>query len=245
MRVRNDLAVGEFAHLVADLFERLVHAAVARGRGVVSADQLGQPGAIGGRIAGRRQRFERRTEPRRHVGRVEAEIDRTHEFALAYRDAPDHLRQIFAEPDAHDQFLDLVETPRLAHAGGIDRELPHRLRIGCEPGKPMRGALLAVEQACRNPPLRRNARAHLVDCIGQDRFERPGGFMSDADEIGNRFCTQRSNCHGNLRKSRFRAAANDYFNAPKPSSRQGRTVVFARDPPAPKDLAKPASIGKG
>ena len=84
----------------------------------------------------------------------EAEIGGPHDLALADRDAAENLRQIFAEPDADQQLFDLGEPPARLHARGIGGELPHRLDVGREPGEPVGGALLAVEQASDDAGLR-------------------------------------------------------------------------------------------
>ncbi len=77
----------------------------------------------------------------------EPEIGQPHDLALAHRNAAEDLREIFAEPDADEQLLDLAEAAGRMHALGIGGELADRLDIGREPGEPVGGALLAVEDA--------------------------------------------------------------------------------------------------
>ena len=76
----------------------------------------------------------------------QAQIARPHHLALAHRNAADDLGEVFAERDAHEMFLDFAERAVGDHALGVGGELAHRLDIGCEPGQPVGGALLAIEQ---------------------------------------------------------------------------------------------------
>ena len=113
---------------------------------VGAAHQLDEPRAAHRRVAGRDQHLDlgraRAPRPRRR----QAEIGRAHDLALAHRNAAEDLREVFAEPDADQQFLDLAEPAGRLHALGIGGELAHRLDIGREPRQPVGGALLAVEQ---------------------------------------------------------------------------------------------------
>ena len=106
------LAVGELAHLVADGFERVVEAAGAD-RGVMAgAHQLDQARAVLRGVAGGDQRVDLGRHARGNRGGGQAEIGRAHDLALADRNAAEDLREIFAEPDADEQFLDLARAGR-------------------------------------------------------------------------------------------------------------------------------------
>ena len=72
VRMRRDLAVGEFAHLVADRLERLVEPAVADGRAVLLAHQRDEPRAVLRGVAGRDQLLDRGRHARRDLRRAQA-----------------------------------------------------------------------------------------------------------------------------------------------------------------------------
>ena len=132
LRVADHLAVGEFAHFLADRFQRLVEAAGAD-RGVVArAHQFDQPGAPLRGIAGGDQTLDVRIEAGRNLRRGKPEIARPHHFALAHRNAADDLGEIFAERDAHQMFFDLAERaggrPCARHRRRAGARPPHRWR---------------------------------------------------------------------------------------------------------------------
>ena len=153
--MRNDLARGELAHLLADRFQRVVESAIADHGLVLLADQFDQARAPRGGVAVRDQSFDRWRHAARRRPRRQAEIGQAHDLALAHRDAAEDLRQIFADADPDDQFFDLAERPFGLHPFGISRELPQRLDISREPGEAVRRALFAIEErrlrSCRRP----------------------------------------------------------------------------------------------
>ena len=103
-------------------------------------------------------------------GGVEAEVGGPHDLALAHGNAARDLREIFAEPDLDEEFLDLAERAGVMQPLGIGRELADRLDIGREPGEAMGGALLAIEQALDRMALDRDPRAHGRDRVAQHRL---------------------------------------------------------------------------
>ena len=108
MRLRHDLAVGELAHLVAHRRQHLVEPAVADGDVVRWRHQFDQPRAA--LLAAGHQPFERAGAARSTTARrCKPEVGRAHDLALAHRNAAQHLRQIFAEPDSDQQLLDLAK----------------------------------------------------------------------------------------------------------------------------------------
>ena len=113
-----------------------------------------------------------------------AEIARPHQLALAHRNAADDLGEIFAERDAHEVFLDLAERAGAGHAFGIGGELAHRLDIGGEPGQPVGGALLAIEQAADRLACHHHPLAHLGHGIGQQGIEGGGRLAAEFDQVG-------------------------------------------------------------
>ena len=181
--VADHLAVGKLAHFLADRFQRVVEAAGAD-RGVVAlAHQFDQAGAALRGIAVDDQALDVALDARGNLRGREAEIARPHQFALAHRNAADDLRQIFAERDAHQQFLDLAERAGLGHAFGIGRELAHRFNVGGEPGQPVGGALLAVEQAGNRLAGDGHPFAHLGHRVREQGIERGGCFPAQLDQI--------------------------------------------------------------
>src|SRR5262249_3550991 len=82
-----------------------------------------------------------------------------------------NLGEIFADPDLDEQFLDLAQGTGRIHPLGIGRKLPHRFDIGREPGKAVRGALLAVEQPVDHLMIYRDALAHRHRCVCEQRLD--------------------------------------------------------------------------
>src|SRR5262249_28879699 len=101
----------------------------------------------------------------------EADIGGTHDLALTHGNAALNLGEIFADPDLDEQFLDLAQGTGRMHPLGIGRKLPHRFDIGREPGKAVRGALLAVEQAVDHLVIYRDALAHSPRCVCDHRCD--------------------------------------------------------------------------
>ena len=172
--VRLDFAVGKLAHLFADRAERFLETAIAHGRVVVLTHQLDQAGAAFD-IAGH-ERFERASEPLGDRQARQPDIGRADDLALAHRNAALDLREIFADPDLDDEFLDLAERAGVVHPLGVGRELAHRFDISGEPGKSVRGALLAIEQTVDGAILDRDKLAHRDLRLRKQRFGCPGGF---------------------------------------------------------------------
>jgi len=165
LRVRHHFAVGELAHFLADRIEGVVETAVADG-GVVAMDhQFDQPGAVRDRVAGADQPFHRGVQAGADLFAGEPEIERAHELALAHRNAAEDLGEVFTDPDADDELLDVAEAPGLRHALRIGGELPDRVRISGEPGEAMGGALLAVEQPPNGAALDAHTAANLDDRV--------------------------------------------------------------------------------
>ena len=158
MGVRRDLAVGEPAHLVADLLERIVEQAIADRRGRLRRHQLDQSGTVGRRIAGRDRRFERRRDPRRHLVGAKPDVAQAHDLALAHRNAAEDLGEILGDPDAHQQVFGLAEAAGVTCTHRVGGKLTHRLHIRGKPRKAMGGALLAVEHAGDGAAIGRDTR---------------------------------------------------------------------------------------
>ena len=114
----------------------------------------------------------------------QSQIGGPHHLALAHRDAARNLRDIFSEPDANEQLLGLAKRSLAGHARGIGGKLTHRLRIGREPGEPMGGALLAVEQAADDMAFHRHPLAHFGRRVGQQGIEGRARLVGELDQIG-------------------------------------------------------------
>ena len=147
LRVRRDAVVGELAHLLADRVERIVEPAGADRRIVMLPDQLDEAGAARRGVAGGDEMLDGGRHARRDRGRRQPEIGQAHDLALAHRNAADHLGEIFAGADAHQEFLDLAEIAGRRQPQRISLKLPDGLDIGRKPSKPVRGALFAIEYA--------------------------------------------------------------------------------------------------
>ena len=118
-----------------------------------------------------------------NLRRRKAEVARPHQFALAHRNPADDLGEIFAERDAHEVFLDLAERAGADHPFGIGGELAHGLHIGGEPGQPVGGALLAIEQAGDRVAFHHHPLAHLGHGIGQQGIEGGGRLAAEFDQL--------------------------------------------------------------
>ena len=75
-----------------------------------------------------------------------AKLVQPHDLALAHHHAAEELRGIFGGADLREQRLHLAEAAFVRHAAGIARHLAQRLDIGRDPGKAVRGVLLALER---------------------------------------------------------------------------------------------------
>ena len=165
---------------------------------MVRAHQLDQTGAPLRGIAVDDQAFDVAFDARGNLRRRQTEVARPHQFALAHRNAADDLREIFAERDAHEVFLDLAERAGRDHPFGIGGELAHGLHIGGEPGQPMGGALLAVEQAAVRLAGDNHPLAHLGHGVGQQGIERGGRLTAEVDQIEFGGGARDGDGHGNL-----------------------------------------------
>ena len=178
---RHDLAVGEFAHLVADRIERVVEPGGTDRRVVLLAHQFGKPRAALRRITVSDQMLDRRIQARRHRGRRKPEIGQPDDLALAHRNATEDLRQIFAGADAHQKLLDLAEIVRRRKPLRIGRELAERLHIGREPGQAVGGALLAIERARIGLAIPHHLLGDRPAGIGEQGFD--GGPPGQFDQL--------------------------------------------------------------
>src|SRR5690242_3179249 len=96
LRASDHLAIGEFAHLVADRVQRLVKSATADRNAVVLAYQFDQARAPLGGIAVGKEALDHRIDACSNLSRRQAEIGRAHNFALAHRNAANDLGNILA-----------------------------------------------------------------------------------------------------------------------------------------------------
>ena len=183
MRVRHDLAFGELAHLVADRLERLVEAAIADGRAMMLAHQVGKPRAVFRGVASRDQFLDFRRDAVRNLFELQSKIARAHHLALAHRNAAEHLREVFAKSDPDEELFQLAEAPGFAHPLRIGGELAQRLGIGRKPRQPVRGALLAVDQFGGDAAVSGDARPDGPRRIGKQRVhcaDRRTGILDQA-----------------------------------------------------------------
>ena len=142
----------------------------------------------------------------RDGARVEAEIGRPHQLALAHQDAARHLRQEFAGADAHQQLLDLAEAALLAHPLRIGGKLADRLDIGREPGEPVGRSLLAIEEPLDEMVLDHHALAHGRGCLGKQFLRRARCLARQRDQLHASIAAL-GFAQSRLRAARRRAAA--------------------------------------
>ena len=165
--VRHHLAFGKLAHLLAHRHQRFV-VGPADGEVVEVAQQAHQPRAP--LVVAGHQGFDRTREPRRHAGGAQTEIGRAHDLALTHRDAARDLRQEFADPDRDHQLLRFAQRAGVMGALGKGGHLTDAFDIGGEPGQPVGGALLALEQPLDGVGVDSDARTHGRRRVPQDRF---------------------------------------------------------------------------
>ena len=181
--LRCDFAVGELAHLLADRFERVVEAAITDRRVAVYAHQFGEPRAARRRVAGADQVLDCRRHVRRDRGSGQAEIGGPRDLALAHGNAAEHLRQIFAGADAHDQLLGLAEAAGGCKPLGIGGELAHRLDIGRKPGEAVGRALFPVEHTRQLAAFDRDAVSDRARRIGEQGFDGADRLSQRCDQF--------------------------------------------------------------
>ena len=127
--------------------------------------------------------LDRGIHPRRHRGRTKPEVGEPHDLALAHRNAADDLRQIFAGADADQKLLDFAEIPDRRKPLRVGRELPQRLDIGREPGKPVGGALLAIERARDRPALAHHPLGDRPACVGEQGIDGVDRLVQRPDQF--------------------------------------------------------------
>ena len=178
--VRNDLGVGESAHLRADCLEGLVEAGVADHAFPCFPDQSGEGGAVFPRVAGGDQRLDRLVTKRRDLVGSEAEVGEAHEFALIHRDGAEDLIEIFPKPDARQQLFGLAESAVLLHTVGVGRHFLDCFDIGGKPGQPVDGMLFSFNLVSAQLAVFAHPVAHRVERAVQQAL---GGEMGVAGKV--------------------------------------------------------------
>src|SRR5215469_11631964 len=169
LRERRHALVGELAHFFADRIQRLIEPAVADRRVLALAHQFDQPRPARRRIPGGNEMLDGRIEPRRNRRRVQSKVGQAHDLALAHGNAAEHLRQIFAGANSHQQFLDFAEYAAVGKPLRVLGELANGLDIGRKPGEPVGRALLAVESARHQAAVDCHALAYRAAGITEQR----------------------------------------------------------------------------
>ena len=183
LRVADHFAIGELTHFLADRFQRLVEATDADRRVMALAHQRHQARAPLGGVAAGDQALDHRIDAGGDLRRRQAEVARPHHLTLAHGNAADNLSDIFAEPDANQMLLGFAQCAVTGHAFGIGGELAYRFDIGGEPGQPVGGALLAIEQAADHMAFHHHPLAHLGHGIGKERLKRRGCRAGKLDQF--------------------------------------------------------------
>ena len=158
-------------------------------------DQIGERGAVVGRVAGPDQRLDHRLVAERlDVGFAQAEVGEADDLALVHRDAAEDLGEIFAKADAGHQLLGRAEAALLVHAARVGGHLLDRLDVGGEPGESVGGVLLRLdlggaELAVRADPLAHGGHGAFEQALGGELglageiVERHGAFLLDSGWI--------------------------------------------------------------
>ena len=171
MRVRDDLGVGEAAHLAADRFVGLVESGVAdAGCPVARPDEFHERGAGFRAVAFAREPAggARAERGRRRIG--EPELVRTDDLALAHGNAAGHLLQVLRRADLNDESLDLAEAAGLLHPRRVVGDLANAGRVSGEPGETVHGALLPLERGARDAARALDELCDRRASLGDDFF---------------------------------------------------------------------------
>src|SRR5580692_2631482 len=108
--VRDDLRVGEPAHLAADRLEGLVKARIADCAFPRLTDQSGEGGAVFPCVPGGDQGLDGLVAKGRDLVWLKAEVGKAYDFALVHRDGAEDLGEIFAKPNARQELFGVPEA---------------------------------------------------------------------------------------------------------------------------------------
>ena len=195
LRIRDHFTGREFAHLFADLLQRIVETAVSDQRIVQLADQFDEPRALARRIALGDKSLDRRRHARGDGGRGQTQIGKPHDLVLTHRNAAEDLREIFRGADAHDQVFDLAEQAFGLHPFRIRCELAQRFDIGCEPSQAVRGALFPVEKLRLRFAVDHHPVADAQGRVGEQPFRRAGHLKAARDQVAGGIVAQGGDWH--------------------------------------------------
>jgi hypothetical protein len=137
-----------------------------------------------------------RIKSRGNRRRIQSKVGQAHDLALAHRNAAEHLRQIFAGADPHQQFLDFTECAVIGEALRVLGELTNGLDIGGKPSEPVGGALLAVEPARHHAAVDAHAVADRAARIVQQRVQRRHRVAEHGDHLTARRFLGHGSGHG-------------------------------------------------
>src|SRR5262249_59278780 len=132
-----------------------------------------------GAVAGTNEPLANCADARSDLRRCQPEIGRPHHFTLTHWDTARDLCEILAKTDADKQRLGLTEGPLAGHAYCVSGELTNRFNIGREPGKSMRGTLLAIEQTPDHVAFHHHPFAHLRHPAATQPITPPPRLLSD------------------------------------------------------------------
>ena len=186
MGVRHDLGEAEAAHLGADRLHVLVEAGLADGgRATVVADASDQCGAVGRRVALRDHGLDGvRPELRDLAGGKTERAGDAHDLALAHGNAREHLVEIFADADLHEERLGLPEFSGFGQARCVGAEFANTFGIGGEPSEAVGGMLLGLKLLRRDLPIGgENLRANAAGRLGDEGLSSFAGAPGEGQEI--------------------------------------------------------------
>ena len=200
MRMGLDALGAEPAELLADHLHLVARAAGADGdRAVLRPHQLGQPGAGGLGVALGRQAPHGAVH--HHALRVlgQADILRAEHLALAHRQAPVELPQVFAERDLQDERLDLAERALGVQGLRPGQHGAQGLGIGRDPGEAVRRDLLAVQERRHRRAVLADRRPHGPGRGALEPLERTDGVPREGEEAGQHGIAGRGDVAGHRR----------------------------------------------
>ncbi len=180
-----DLLLCKAEELLADHAHGVVEAWLAdEHRARVLRHVIGDSGAHLIGDAALDQRYDARRPERGDVFVRQAEVVGAHDLVLAHRDAADQLGQILGESGLQDQLLDLAELLLHSERTCPMRQLAQAFDVGREPGQPVRGTLLGIDQFAGDLSITRDLGRHARLGRGEKAFGAADGFIAGIQEFG-------------------------------------------------------------
>ena len=185
MREGLDLFHGIAAELVADHLQLFVQpGATMRDFGLALFHQLHQAGAGAGVVAVLHEMLDRFGQHRAALVLAQAHVRQAHDFALVHLDAAVDLRQVLAKGDLVDQLLDLAKGAFRLQTGGPGLHLTQRFDVGGQPGQPVCGKLVLLDQGAGHAAIGHHHSLHMGAGGFQDALDRRDRFAGQGQKVG-------------------------------------------------------------